>query len=271
MKAVVYNGPRDVAVTDVDDARIERPSDALVRITTTNICGSDLHMYEGRTDFEPGRMFGHENLGQVVEVGEAVERAAGRRLGLPALQHRVRQLRELRARADRTSASTAQPDGEHGRRRVRLRGHGPVPGRPGRVPARPVGRLQRLRLPRGRRGEAGRLRDARRHLPHRLARHRARGLQSGRVRGDLRRRPGRADGRLLRDDQGRLQGDGRRPPPRPPPAGRGDRRAADRRLQGEPRRARDGGDQRPRRATAAASASATRRTTRRATSIPTTR
>ena len=43
MKAVVYNGPRDVAVTDVDDARIERASDAIVRITTTNICGSDLH------------------------------------------------------------------------------------------------------------------------------------------------------------------------------------------------------------------------------------
>ena len=74
MKAVVYNGPRDIAVTDVDDARIERPSDALVRITTTNICGSDLHMDEGRTDFEPGRTFGHENLGQVVEVGEDVER-----------------------------------------------------------------------------------------------------------------------------------------------------------------------------------------------------
>jgi len=74
MKAVVYNGPRDVTVTDVDDARIERPSDAIVRITTTNICGSDLHMYEGRTDFEPGRTFGHENLGRVVEVGEDVER-----------------------------------------------------------------------------------------------------------------------------------------------------------------------------------------------------
>jgi threonine dehydrogenase-like Zn-dependent dehydrogenase len=52
-----------VAVTDVDDARIERPSDAIVRIAATNICGSDLHMYEGRTDFEPGRTFGHENLG----------------------------------------------------------------------------------------------------------------------------------------------------------------------------------------------------------------
>jgi threonine dehydrogenase-like Zn-dependent dehydrogenase len=74
MKAVVYNGPRDVAVKQIDDPRIEQPTDALVRITTTNICGSDLHMYEGRTDFEEGRVFGHENLGQVIEVGEGVHR-----------------------------------------------------------------------------------------------------------------------------------------------------------------------------------------------------
>src|SRR4051794_39072958 len=70
MKAVVYDGPRQVSVKEVPDARIERPTDVLVRITSANICGSDLHMYEGRTDFETGRWFGHENLGQVVEVGE---------------------------------------------------------------------------------------------------------------------------------------------------------------------------------------------------------
>ena len=74
MKAVVYDGPRNVSVKDVPDARIERPTDVLVRITTTNICGSDLHMYEGRTDFETGRWFGHENLGQVIEIGEAVDK-----------------------------------------------------------------------------------------------------------------------------------------------------------------------------------------------------
>jgi glutathione-independent formaldehyde dehydrogenase len=74
MKAVVYNGPRDVAVADVPDAAIEKPTDVLVRITSTNICGSDLHMYEGRTDFQPGGVFGHENLGQVIEVGSAVDR-----------------------------------------------------------------------------------------------------------------------------------------------------------------------------------------------------
>jgi glutathione-independent formaldehyde dehydrogenase len=74
MRALVYNGPRDVSVKDVPDAKIEKPTDALIKITHTNICGSDLHMYEGRTDMESGRVLGHENLGKVVEVGSGVDR-----------------------------------------------------------------------------------------------------------------------------------------------------------------------------------------------------
>jgi glutathione-independent formaldehyde dehydrogenase len=74
MKAVVYHGPRQVSVDEVPDARIEKPTDVLVRITSTNICGSDLHMYEGRTDFEPGSIFGHENLGQVIDVADAIDK-----------------------------------------------------------------------------------------------------------------------------------------------------------------------------------------------------
>jgi glutathione-independent formaldehyde dehydrogenase len=74
MRALIYQGPREVAVTDVPDARIERPTDVLVRVTSTNICGSDLHMYEGRTSVEPGKVLGHENLGEVIEVGAAVDR-----------------------------------------------------------------------------------------------------------------------------------------------------------------------------------------------------
>jgi glutathione-independent formaldehyde dehydrogenase len=74
MKAVVYEGPRQVSVKNIPDARIERHTDVLVRVTTSNICGSDLHMYEGRTSFEPGRVFGHENLGEVIEIGDAVDR-----------------------------------------------------------------------------------------------------------------------------------------------------------------------------------------------------
>jgi glutathione-independent formaldehyde dehydrogenase len=72
MKAVVYKEPFKVAVEDVADPRIEHPNDVLVRITSSAICGSDLHMYEGRTAAEPGIVFGHENLGVVEEVGDAV-------------------------------------------------------------------------------------------------------------------------------------------------------------------------------------------------------
>ncbi len=74
MRALVYHGPKDVSVDEVPDAKIEKPTDVLVRITTTNICGSDLHMYEGRTDVEQGKVLGHENMGQVIEIGAGVDR-----------------------------------------------------------------------------------------------------------------------------------------------------------------------------------------------------
>ncbi len=84
MKALVYNGSRDVSINDVPDAKIERPTDVLVRITSTNICGSDLHMYEGRTSVECGKVLGHENLGEVIEIGNAVDRIkVGDRVCLP--------------------------------------------------------------------------------------------------------------------------------------------------------------------------------------------
>jgi len=84
MKALVYNGPRNVTVQEVPDATIERPTDVLVKITTTNICGSDLHMYEGRTAVKPGTVLGHENLGEVIEIGSAVDQVkAGDRVCLP--------------------------------------------------------------------------------------------------------------------------------------------------------------------------------------------
>ncbi|HXP57822.1 MAG TPA: alcohol dehydrogenase catalytic domain-containing protein, partial [Streptosporangiaceae bacterium] len=72
MRAVVYQKPFDVAVQEVPDPRIEHPADAIVRITSSCICGSDLHMYEGRTAAEPGIVFGHENLGLIEEVGSGV-------------------------------------------------------------------------------------------------------------------------------------------------------------------------------------------------------
>jgi len=74
MKALVYRGSREVRVEEVSDPKIEKQTDVLVKITSTNICGSDLHMYEGRTDVEEGKVLGHENLGEVVEVDKAIQR-----------------------------------------------------------------------------------------------------------------------------------------------------------------------------------------------------
>jgi glutathione-independent formaldehyde dehydrogenase len=72
MRAVVYKGEYEVAVEEVEDARIEDPTDVVIRVTSTAICGSDLHMYEGRTEAKPGIVFGHENMGVIEEVGDGV-------------------------------------------------------------------------------------------------------------------------------------------------------------------------------------------------------
>jgi threonine dehydrogenase-like Zn-dependent dehydrogenase len=70
MKALCWHGKKDIRCDEVDDPRIEHPRDAIVRVTTCAICGSDLHLFDG---FIPGMMrgdiLGHEFMGEVVEVG----------------------------------------------------------------------------------------------------------------------------------------------------------------------------------------------------------
>ena len=84
MRAVVYKGPFEVAIESVPDPEIQHPNDAIVKITSSCICGSDLHMYEGRTAAEPGIVFGHENMGVIQEVGSAVkDRKVGDRVVMP--------------------------------------------------------------------------------------------------------------------------------------------------------------------------------------------
>jgi len=84
MKAVVFKGERKVEVEDVEDARIASATDVLVRISSSGICGSDLHMYEGRTPVEKGTVFGHENMGVVEAIGDAVQQIqVGDRVVLP--------------------------------------------------------------------------------------------------------------------------------------------------------------------------------------------
>jgi len=84
MRAVVWKEPYKVAVEQVDEPRLQEPTDAILRLTTAAICGSDLHMYEGRTPIEPGQVFGHENMGVIEQVGGAVRTVkVGDRVVLP--------------------------------------------------------------------------------------------------------------------------------------------------------------------------------------------
>ncbi|KAK4694925.1 glutathione-independent formaldehyde dehydrogenase, partial [Lecanoromycetidae sp. Uapishka_2] len=72
MKAVHYEKPFEVSVKEVPLPKIEHPDDAIIKVTTAAICGSDLHMYQGRTAAEAGLIFGHENMGIVDQVGSGV-------------------------------------------------------------------------------------------------------------------------------------------------------------------------------------------------------
>src|SRR3954468_20674741 len=73
MRAVAWHGKRDVRVDNVPDPVIQEPTDAIVRITSTAICGSDLHLYEVLGPYmHKGDVIGHEPMGIVEEVGSAV-------------------------------------------------------------------------------------------------------------------------------------------------------------------------------------------------------
>ena len=243
MKALVYHGPRQVSVDDVPDARIEKPDrrpgphhvHEHLRLGPAHVRGA--HRLRGGPDLrsrEPRRGRGGRRRRR---------QGRGRGHGLRAVQRQLRALRELRARPDQLLP--ARQRAGDGRCRLRVRRHGSLARRAGRVPARPVGRLPVPAPARGRPRQAGRLRHALGHLPHRLARGGDVRAEAGGEHRHLRRRPRRADGRALGRHPGRRAGDGRRPPPRPAPAGRADRRDRDRRLAGLAGRPGDGADQGP--------------------------
>jgi len=73
MRALTWQGRRQVSVETVPDPVIEEPTDAVIKVTSTAICGSDLHLYEVLGDFlKPGDVLGHETMGIVEEVGSEV-------------------------------------------------------------------------------------------------------------------------------------------------------------------------------------------------------
>ena len=77
MQALVYKGPGSIVWQEMPDPRIQKPTDAIVKIETTTICGTDLHILKGDVaTVQPGRILGHEGVGVVTEVGEAVTEIA---------------------------------------------------------------------------------------------------------------------------------------------------------------------------------------------------
>jgi threonine dehydrogenase-like Zn-dependent dehydrogenase len=85
MRATVWHGKRDIRVEHVPDPRIQEDTDAIIRITSSGLCGSDLHLYEVLTPFmTPGDIVGHEPMGIVEEVGPGVRGLAqGDRVVVP--------------------------------------------------------------------------------------------------------------------------------------------------------------------------------------------
>ena len=72
MKALVFHKPKDVRVDTVPDPTIEAPTDTIIRVTSTAICGSDLHIYNGFVPQLKNMVLGHEFMGVVEEVGSGV-------------------------------------------------------------------------------------------------------------------------------------------------------------------------------------------------------
>ena len=72
MRAVTFQAPGEVRVDEVPDPELSDAADALIRVEATGVCGSDLHIYHGRVEIEPGFVIGHEFVGAVVAVGAAV-------------------------------------------------------------------------------------------------------------------------------------------------------------------------------------------------------
>ncbi|QDM40947.1 zinc-dependent alcohol dehydrogenase [Altererythrobacter sp. TH136] len=84
MKAITWHGKHDVRCDTVDDPEILNPRDAIIRITSTAICGSDLHLYDGYVpQMMPGDILGHEFMGEVVEIGAKSTLKKGQRVIVP--------------------------------------------------------------------------------------------------------------------------------------------------------------------------------------------
>ena len=123
MRALCWHGKNDVRVDTVPDPEIQEPTDAIIKITSTAICGSDLHLYDGfMMGMEKGDVLGHEPMGIVVEVGSSVTKLKkGDRVVVPfviACGHCFFCTKQLYSCCD-----TTNPDAE---KASKLMGHAPA-------------------------------------------------------------------------------------------------------------------------------------------------
>src|SRR3954453_7790541 len=86
MHAVTFQAPGEIALSEKPDPQLEAPTDAIVPVEATGVCGSDLHIYHGRVQIEPGFTIGHEYVGTIEEVGDAVTDLAVGDRGLGCFQ-----------------------------------------------------------------------------------------------------------------------------------------------------------------------------------------
>lgn len=84
MRVLTFHGTQDVRVDTVDDPELISPRDAIIRVTSTAICGSDLHLYDGVIPgVLPGDVLGHEFIGEVVATGPMSTLKKGQRVAVP--------------------------------------------------------------------------------------------------------------------------------------------------------------------------------------------
>ena len=76
MRAVTFQAPGEVRVDEVAEPVLEHPDEAIIAVEASGVCGSDLHIFHGRVPVDPGTMIGHEYVGTVLAVGDAVTRVA---------------------------------------------------------------------------------------------------------------------------------------------------------------------------------------------------
>ena len=192
MKAVVFHGVGDIRLDDVPDPTIQEPTDAVIRITSSAICGTDLHMVRGTfSGMEPGSIVGHEAVGVVEELGSMVRNlSVGDRV---VVMSTIACGSCAYCRAGYYSqCDNCQSERQSRRDGLlrRSRGNRAVQWPAGREGAYPL-RQHRPREAAGRGGGRAGDHDLG-HLPHRLLRGRGGGDRGGRHRRRLRLRPGRA-------------------------------------------------------------------------------